>query len=162
MNVWRLIAHHDHPASEAEYYRRESLIAVGWGGTSDLNQCSFRDMEELKKLITIGHPQSSPSNCANGAHSLWHLYNDVQQGDLIVVVADGKKVATMQVTGDYYFVGDEGPQHYEHRCRAKAIPIDANRLWRTSGGAAPGEGVYSALIRCARPIEEAEFNALIG
>lgn len=162
MNVWRLIAHHDYPASEAEYYRRESLIAVGWGGTGNLNQRSFQDVRDLTKIVDAAHPISSSTNCVHGGRSLWHLYKGVQIGDLVIVSVHSKRVMTMQVTENYYFVGDEGPDHYEHRRRTEAVPIDANRLWQISGGMATGENIRRTLIRCARPITEAEFKELVG
>ena len=127
-----------------------------------MNQQRFRNAEELTPLVAVAYPDNSVSNGVNGGHSLWHLYSGVQNGDLIIVSAAGRRVMTMRVTSDYYFVGDEGPDYYEHRRRAKVVPIDPDRLWQLSDGMASGEHTDRTLVRCARSISEAEFNALAG
>lgn len=161
MNVWRLIAHHEYPRQEADYYLREKMFAIGWSGTEDLRQHSFQNAKELTSLVAATHP-FSVSSCVNGGRSLWHLHSGVQNGDLVIVSAHGQRVVTMRVTGDYYYNGDEEPAHYGHRRRAEAVPIDANRLWQVSGGMAAGENIRRTLIRCAHPISEVEFDALVG
>lgn len=159
MNIWRLVAHHERPEEVAEWSRRERTIAIGWGGTGDLNLNNFQNEGELKKIVAIKHPKST--NSSNGGRSLWRLYDELQIGDLVILSASSSRVATMRVTSDYFFVGDE-PNYYEHRRRAEVVPIDPNKLWQIAGKAAPGEGVYSTLIRCAKSLGDAEYNALVG
>jgi hypothetical protein len=42
------------------------------------------------------------------------------------------------------------------------VALDPDRLWHIAGGAAPGEGIYSTLIRCARSLTRDEIDALVG
>jgi len=161
MNVWRLIAHHEHPTEVAEWSRREGVIAIGWGWMGDLRQQVFYTEAELKQIVAERHAGFSVNSRVNGGRSLWRLYHDMQIGDLVIISASGSRVLTMRVTGGYYFVGDEAPKYYEHRRKAEVVPIDPNRLWQIAGKAAPGEGVYTTLIRCANPLSDAEFDALV-
>ncbi len=158
MNIWRLIAHHERPAEMAEWSRRQGVIAIGWGGTDDLHQQHFRNEAGLKRLVAETHTGSSVSNCVNGGCSLWRLYNDMKRGDLVIVSASGWRALTMRVTGDYYFVGDDPLNSYEHRRRAEVVAIDPNHLWQLSGGMAPGENIRRTLIRCARTVTETELE----
>ncbi len=162
MNIWRLIAHHEHPAQMAEWSRRQGVIAIGWGGTNDLSKQRFSSEAELKRLVIETHLCSSISNCVNGGCSLWRLYTEMKKGDLVIVSASGRRALTMRVNGDYYFAGGDASHSYEHRRRAKVVQVDPNWLWNFSGGLAPGENIRRALVRCARPVTEAEFKAFAG
>lgn len=85
----------------------------------------------------------------------------MQKDDLVIISASSWRVFTMRVTGEYFFVDNE-PENYEHRRKAKAVPIDPDRLWQFSGGIAPGENIRRTLICCARTMTEAEFNSFVG
>jgi hypothetical protein len=159
--VWRLVAHHEHPAKVTEWCRREGVIAIGWGNTGDLQRCSFQSATELTGLLAATHPGSNPSSLANGGRSLWKLYAEMQVGDLVIVSAGSARVLTMRVTGGYFF-DDDDPDYYEHRRRAEAVAIDPDLLWHRVGGAKRGEGVYSALICCERRLTLAEYGELLG
>ncbi len=160
MNIWRLVAHHVHPAQMAEWSRKNGVIAIGWGGVGDLRNHSFGSEPELRRLIARGHPASSASNCVNGGASLWRLYREMQKGDLVIISASGWRALTMRVTGDYYFVDNDPSNSYEHRRKAEVVSIDPNRLWQSAGGMTPGENIRRTLIRCARTFTEAEAHAL--
>lgn len=161
MNIWRLITHHEQGEEVAKWSGREGAIAIGFGGTGDLNKQHFRNASELTQIIAAHHPHASVSNYVNGGRSLWRLYREMQQGDLVILSAGSAgRVLTMRVNGGYYFVGDEYPPYYEHRRKAEAVPIDPNRLWQLSGGAAEGESIRRTLIRCARTLTETEYQAL--
>ena len=162
MNIWRLIAHHEHPAEMAEWSRRQGVIAIGWGGVGDLRNQPFGSEAELKRLVKEAHSGSSVSNCVNGGCSLWRLHTEMKNGDLVIVSASGWRALTMRVTGDYYFVGDDASHSYEHRRKAEVIPTDPNWLWNFSNGLAFGENIRRTLVRCARPVTEAEAEALAG
>ena len=166
VNVWRLIPHHrkELAADFAEWIRRNGTLAIGWGGIGDLRQRHFRDEAELRRMVAEACSGNSPSSRANGGRSLWRFYSRMQIGDLVIVSASGSRKQTMRLTGDYYYVknGDDPTHHYEHRRKAEVMPIDPNHLWQATGGAAAGEGIYSTLVRCGRPLSTAEVNALTG
>lgn len=69
MNVWRLIAHHEHPEREADYYRRKEMFAIGWSGTGDLSQHSFRNARELTSLVAARTRSASAVVSMGGVHS---------------------------------------------------------------------------------------------
>ncbi len=162
MNIWRLIPHHEQPAEFAEWSRSNGVLAIGWGLMGDLRQHHFRDEAELKQLTARTHPGYSTNSWVNGGRSLWRFYSEMQIGDLVIISASGSRKLTMRVTGNYYFVnlGDDPSHYYEHRRNAEVVPIDPNLLWQAANRVAPGEGIYTTLVRCARPLTEAEINAL--
>lgn len=164
VNVWRLIPYHrkERAAEFAEWIRREGTLAIGWGGIADLSQLHFRDEAQLRRLVAEACPGNTPNSRANEGRSLWRFYSQMQIGDLVIVSASGTRTQTMRVTGGYYYVNnaDDPTHHYEHRRRAEVVPIDPNRLWHVTGGAAQGEGIYSTLVRCGQPLSEAEVNLL--
>lgn len=161
MNIWRLIPHHEQPVKFAEWSRRKGVLAIGWGQMGDLRQQRFHSEAEMKRLVADTHDYSTNSK-VNGGFSLWRFYHEMQIGDLVIISASGSRKQTMRVTGDYYFVnlGDDPSHDYEHRRKAEVVPIDPNRLWQAANRVAPGEGVYSTLVRCDRQLTEAEVNAL--
>lgn len=159
MNIWRLMSHHQRPQEVAEWIRREGVVAIGWGGTGNLDKQHFYNEAELKRIVNGSHP--SAINCANGGRSLWRLYKEMQKGDLVIISAAGSRTVTMRVTGDYHFDDAETPKYYEHRRKAEVVPLDPNRLWQIAGRGAPGEGIYGTLIRCTNSLSEADFNALV-
>lgn len=126
----------------------------------DLRQQVFYTEAELKQIVAERHPGSN--SWANGGRSLWRLFHDMQIGDLVIISAAGSRVATMRVTGDYYFLRGDAQNSYEHRRKAEVVQIDPNQLWQIAGKAAPGEGIYTTLIRCTNPLNDAEFAALVG
>ncbi len=162
MNIWRLIPHHIDPAKYAEWSRNKGTIAIGWGQMGDLRNHVFHDVNGLKQITARAHSTYPTNSKVNGGNSLWRLYHEMQKGDLVIISAKGSRKLTMRVTGDYYFVGtlDDPSHYYEHRRKAEVVLIDPNRLWHIAGGAAPGEGKYSTLIRCANALAEAEADAL--
>ena len=160
MNIWRLIANNWHPMEMAEWSRREGAIAVGWGGIGDLRKRRFGSEAELKQLTANNNLGGNVSNWVNGGGSLWRLHSEMQIGDLVIISASIRRVLTMRVTGDYYFVDNDPSNSYEHRRKAEVVLIDPNGLWQFSGGMATGENIRRALIRCARTLTEEEYNAL--
>ena len=159
MNVWRLMAYHDdtYKSQVMQWTRENGVIAIGWGNTGDLNDRSFRNAEDLTKLVGRTH-NISPSNHANGGSSLWRLVRLMQVGDLVIVKTSSDAV-TMRVTGNYYFVSGEQP-YYEHRRNAELTHIDPYWLWERSGSVAPGEGKRRTLIRCTRAMTDDELSAI--
>ena len=166
MNIWRLIPYHvrDRAPELAEWSRKNGVLAIGWGQMGELEQYSVRSETQMKRLVADNHPDYPTNSKVNGGRSLWRFYHEMQVGDLVIVSASGSRRQTMRVTGEYYFVplGEDTSHYYEHRRKAEAVRIDPDHLWKLSGGAAPGEGIYSTLVRCGRGITEAEFNTLLG
>lgn len=156
------MAGHESPAEAAAWSAREGVIAIGWA-TGDLRQRRFRNQTELASFAAAAHPTNSSSNISNAGRSLWHMYWDIQIGDLVIIVAH-KRVQTMRITGDYYYVGDEysaETPYYEHRRKAEVVPIDPDALWKFSDGRAPGENVYSTLIRCSNTLTANQYEKLL-
>lgn len=163
INVWRLIAGHESPSAAAAWSAREGIIAVGWA-TGDLRERTAWGEAEIANLARSAHPTNHSSNIANAGRSLWRMYQVVQVGDLVIIVAR-KRVLTMRVTGDYYYIGGEytaNTPHYEHRRKAEVVPIDPDRLWESAGGRASGENVYSTLIRCSNSLTTSQYEKLLG
>ena len=162
MNIWRLIPYHvkDRAAELAEWSRRNETIAIGWGGTDDLGKQRFSSEAEMKRIVADAHPDFVPNSKVNGGKSLWRFYKEMQIGDLIIISAAGSRKQTMRVTGDYYYAHDDPYHHYEHRRKAEVVPIDANILWHAANKVAPGEGIYTTLVRCDRRLTQADVIAL--
>ena len=164
MNVWRLIPYHVKERKDelAEWSRKQETIAIGWGGTGDLGQEPFLNEAEMKQIVAAAHPDFVTNSKVNGGCSLWRFHNEMQVGDLVIITGTGSRKQTMRVTGGYYFVnpGDDPSHHYEHRRKAKVVPINPDRLWRAVNGVASGERIYSTLVRCERKLNEAEVIAL--
>lgn len=158
MNIWRLMSHHKYPAEFAEWSKVNGTIAIGWGSLGDSRNLPIGSEADLKRLTISCHPQSSISNCVNGGSSLWRLYKEMRNGDVVIISASSSRPLTMRVAGDYYFVNDDASNSYEHRRKADVVPIDADQLWRFSGGKAQGENIRRTLICCAHPLTEAEFQ----
>ena len=164
MTIWRLITYHYGPqaAEMTQASQRNEVIAVGHKNVGDLNNLNFRDASELTQIIADKHTDATMSNCVNGGRSLWRLHREMQTGDLVILSEGrGKRVATMRVTGEYFFLDDESAPYYEHRRKAEEVPINPNQLWQVAGKAAEGEGTRRTLIRCAKPLTEDEFDALL-
>jgi predicted Mrr-cat superfamily restriction endonuclease len=160
MNVWRLMVSHVPGPRVADWSQREGVIAIGHGGTGDLRNCNFRNADDLRQLVSAADPGRSVGGCSNDGRSMWRLYDEIKVGDLIILNTD-KRFLTMRVTGDYYYVPNEFPPYYEHRRNAEAVPIDPNILWGAAGRAAPGQGIYAAIIRCSNQLTDAGYNALV-
>ena len=162
MNIWRLISHHHTPAESAEWSRRHGTIAIGFGEIGDLREQSFGTEGDLKRLAVKVRPASTISQNVSGGCSLWRLYSEMKKGDLIIMSDGARRVFTMRVTGDYYFEATDPTHYYEHRRKAEVVPIDPDRLWQFSGGAAAGENIRRTLVRCGRTLTEEELNAFVG
>lgn len=168
MNIWRLIPYHIHDRAPelAAWSRQKCVLAIGWGQTGDLRQYPVQNEAQMKRLVADTHlrPDYTTNSQVNGGRSLWRFYHEMQEGDLVIISTSGSRQQAMRVTGGYYFVpsGEDTSHHYEHRRKAEVVPIDSDRLWHFSGKAAPGEGIYSTLVRCARSINDAEVKALTG
>ncbi len=156
MNVWRLMAHHEYPAEMAEWSRRQGVLAIGWGGVGDLSKQQAHNEEEMKRLVKSTHPGVPSNNWVNGGCSLWRLYSEVRQGDLVIISASSWRALTMRVTGDYYFDDEDASNSYEHRRKGEVVPIDPDWLWHFADGKASGANIRHTLIRCANTLTEAE------
>jgi len=157
------MAYHDksHILAAAEWSRRDGVIAMGHGTTGDLRKCQFRNADDIRRLVAATDSRRTPGGCSNDGRSMWRLFSEMKVGDLVILNAPGP-FCTIRVTGDYFFVAGEFPPKYEHRRKAQEVPINPTALWRLAGGAAPGQGVYAALIKCARELTEAEYYSLTG
>ncbi|VDB00118.1 hypothetical protein S1OALGB6SA_1192 [Olavius algarvensis spirochete endosymbiont] len=135
MNIWRLMSHHD------EDDQKESLkmmiarnrIAVGWSNSGDLSTAGINNKDDISALITRTHP--GISSVGHGRASLWNLYSEMEIDDLVIVVVDNKAESVFQVIGNYiYESGEKQIIGYSHQRPAVLTNIDADNLWRESGG----------------------------
>ena len=161
MNIWRLIPFHEpeHQLEMAEWSRRNGFIAIGWGGAGDLHKRHVGNEEEMKRLVKSTHPGFSTSSWVNGGCSLWRLYHEMKQDDLVIITAKGRRTLTMRVSGDYYYFDGDSKNPYPNRRKAEAVPIDAEHLWQFTGGMASGENIRRTLIHCGRSLSDADFKA---
>ena len=154
ITVWRLIAHHEDPASVINLIRTTGQIRIGWGATGDLTQLSPRSAQEISREIWQVYP--GLTNFRFGGSSLWRFYHEVQLGDLVIVSSKQGKQLTVEVTGPYQWqlIQPSLPltPDYQHYRTVRLTSLDPNTVFAQAGGMAPGENSRWALFRCARPI----------
>lgn len=163
MNIWRLKIHHDPNQYDQVLHWSETqrMIAIGWGDTGDLRNLAPREPQDIARHLAVVSPDRTTSSRSNAGNSLWRLYSEMRIDDLVILNSNHRE-KTMRVRGNYFFKDGEYPPYYEHRRKAEALPVDPNRLWHRSGGAAAGQSIYSTLVRCANGITEAELRELMG
>ncbi|MDI1231199.1 MAG: HNH endonuclease [Methylobacter sp.] len=157
MNIWRLIAHHDHEeADEAiDEMKRSNRIAIGWSKIGNLSKLNISNQSEISSLIKKSYPHID--NAHLGGPSLWNIYNKMREGDLVIVNANGKRVCVFEVTGPYIFEQESGEINgYAHQRSACLTSINPESLWNSSGSAvAPGQNIRWTLAACTKS-EKAE------
>ncbi|WP_080237657.1 hypothetical protein [Spirosoma rigui] len=164
MNIWRLISfHEEHLKSQiTSNFIAAGRIAIGWGHIGSLD--AFDSKERIGKEIRTVYPNSKNSNI--GGPSLWHMYANIQIGDLIIIDAQKNWDKVVEVTSDYEWSNAQpniaGFPDYFHQRSIKPRPdIDASQLLKIVGTRpAPGQspqlvlfhyGAFSQALMTLRP-----------
>jgi hypothetical protein len=150
MNIWRLIAHHEKPDEAIKMMKEKSRIAIGWTGLGDLSKSTPSSAQDINALIKASRKHQSTQS--SGGPSLWNLYNEMQEGDFVIVNANGKRKCVFEVVGPYiYESGKNRIYGYSHQRDAILTDLDANKLWKDSGSAVlQGQGPRWTLVACSK------------
>jgi hypothetical protein len=151
MKVWRLVAHHEDALDAVEEMKVRNRIAIGWSKIGDLQRPDIVNASKITSLITQAYPDLNNANL--GGPSLWNLYKEMSVGDLVIIQSNRKRSCVFEVLGSYLF---EDSQHqikgYSHQRAACLTSIDAEMLWKESGGKVkPGQNTRWTLFECNTP-----------
>lgn len=152
MNIWRLIAHHEEPDSAIEEMKMRSRIAIGWTRVGDLRKKNIAGPSDITALISKSY--STTENSHLGGPSLWNLYHAMQEKDLVILNANGKRVCVFEVLGPYiYEPGKRQIKDYGHQRSACLTSINPEDLWNRHGSAvAGGQNIRWTLASCSEPV----------
>ena len=146
--VWRLIAHHDRSEEALSWMKANNAIAVGWTDVGDLRSLTLNDASDLTREISSAFGKIS--NAHLGGPSLWNFFQEMNNGDLVIVNTDKGRMSVFSVLGDYFFVEKPSDVSYGHQRAATLTNIDAEKLWSSLGGEfAQGENSRWTLARCS-------------
>lgn len=149
MKVWRLIAHHEDPDGAVEEMKQRNRIAIGWSRIGDLRSAGVSDPSEIASLIAVAHHPIENSHL--GGPSLWNLYKNMEEGDLVIVNAKGKRVCVFEVIGPYLYEAGAGQiKGYGHQRPACVTSIKPDDLWNGSGSPVlKGQNIRWTLVACS-------------
>jgi hypothetical protein len=152
--VWRLMAHHECPEEAARWMEQTGILAIGWGNIGDIRKKGLGSPPNISRAIRESYPHAT--NFGSGGVCLHHFFTGVEVGDLVIVGAPGRRLAVMEVTGDYEFDKIPTPKSigdYRHQRSGVSLQINPDRLWREAGtGPIKGQSIRWALIECAHSI----------
>ncbi|MFG0604856.1 HNH endonuclease [Vibrio mimicus] len=147
MNIWRLIAHHEHALESIELMKALGCIAIGWSDIGDLSSINPNEQAEITNLIHASYPDLG--NAHLGGPSLWNLYKNMEIGDFVIVNADGRRNCVFEISGQYIFNTDNPILGYMHQRSAILTDIDAERLWLECGAnVQDGQNIRWTLASC--------------
>jgi hypothetical protein len=164
IRVWRLISHHAARDEACRWFSESGLIAIGWGKIGDLSQGTLTSSTEI--FDAIRHTYPDLQNAGSGGPCLTKFRDHVSPGDLVIISDGGRRRSVMEVSGQYRHerqllpapIGD-----YQHQRDATVVAIDADSLWAEAGGSAKaGQNIRWTLVECAKPINQAIKEQLIG
>lgn len=154
MTVWRLVTHHSDSATALRAIREEEEIALGWNLVGDAGE--YGSAKEISEAAKAAYPEL-PTAPFSGTQ-LWNFSRVMEPGDLVIVGVGERRLFVVEVAGDYYYEeGDPSESRYLHRRPAVATDLDAEAVWRDSGGVAEGEGIRWALVKCRRGLNAEEI-----
>jgi hypothetical protein len=87
---------------------------------------------------------------------LWDFWQEVERGDLVILSANSRRGAVMQVIGDYEFLprGNALVNDYQHQREAEELAVDPDEIWERAGaGPAEGHSIRWTLIRCLHNVD---------
>jgi hypothetical protein len=149
MKVWRLIAHHEDPDGAVEDMKQRNRIAIGWSRIGDLRNAGVSGPSEIASLIAVAHHPIENSHL--GGPSLWNLYQNMEEGDLVIVNAKGKRVCVFEIIGPYiYETGTKQIKGYGHQRPACLTSIKPDDLWNGAGSSIlKGQNIRWTLVACS-------------
>lgn len=152
MKVWRLVAHHEDALGAVEDMKERNRIAIGWSKTGDLRHSNITNASKITSLIALQYPNLKNANL--GGPSLWNLYREMSEGDLVIINSNGKRNCVFEVLGPYIFESDSKQiKGYAHQRAACLTSIDAEMLWKESGGKENlGQNSRWTLFECNTPL----------
>lgn len=152
MAIWRLIAHHEDATGAVEEMKHRNRIAIGWSRAGDLSKSDVSGPSDIAALISRTHHPIE--NAHLGGPSLWNLYHHMQEGDLVILNANGRRVCVFEIVGPYIFEPGAGQiMGYAHQRPACLTTIDPEDLWDSSGSSvAEGQNIRWTLAGCSEPI----------
>lgn len=131
--IWRLITHHQSPQAAFDRMVATNVIAVGWSGVGDLREMQPDDASAITRSLPSAYPDLK--NAHLGGPSLWNLYREMKEGDLVIAGGGGARFGVFEVLGDYYYAGAEDILDYRHQRAAVLTAIDPEELWAAVKGA---------------------------
>ena len=148
IGIWRLIAHHEDALRAVEEMKDRNRIAIGWSDTGDLRKATLSAASDISTLIARAY--DGISNAHLGGPSLWNLYHEMKDGDMVILSANGKRRSVFQVIGPYrYERGLRQIVGYAHQRTAALTSIEPDRLWETAGSkVASDQNVRWTLAAC--------------
>jgi len=153
MRVWRLITHHADKDHALFWTKQKSRIAIGWGAIGDIGKKGYESARDITSAIKISYPDLDNSHL--GGASLWDFYEQMQNGDLVILSADKPRVLVAEVDGDYEWT-EESPFEGDYQHQRRVIirrDLGPEEIWKKAGGAAR-QNVHQTLIQCERPLTE--------
>ncbi|HVF85442.1 MAG TPA: hypothetical protein VM821_05645 [Abditibacteriaceae bacterium] len=154
MNVWKLKTHNIDPDGAWQWSRKHERISIGWGNIGDLRSHSYSSADDIKAAIQLRYPKAN--NAHAGSRSLWNLFNEMQNEDLVLLSAQKPRVVVVRVLNNYDWndqvrfinaVNDD----YFHQRQVEFTNLDPEKVWRSAGGApTQGENPYQALVRIGK------------
>ena len=133
MNIWRLVAHDKQPDEAIRIMKSTNRIAIGWTDIGDLNQVSPQNSTDITKLIQKSYRNITNANF--GGPSLWNFYNEVNEGDFVILTSNSKRNCVFEIAGPYFFATSSNDIcGYLHQRIAYLTDIDPNLLWESANG----------------------------
>ncbi|BCM90371.1 hypothetical protein IAD21_02223 [Abditibacteriota bacterium] len=162
--VWRLIAHHENRAAAIAWTKQNHRIAIGWDCVGDIGTRGYKNASDIAREIAAAYAlgQHPYRNSGAGGASLWGLYDDMQIGDAVILVAHGRELV-VKVTGPYEFnphnISALG--NYYHQREVELTDFDPDVLWHVAGATgakvAKGHSVRSILVPLPKKVDLAEL-----
>jgi len=147
MQIWKLITHHEKSEEALQEMIVKNRIAIGWSDLGDITLLKPRNSKEISSKIK--EIRTDVSNAMMAGPSLWNLYSEVEIGDQIIIIANGKRQCVFEVIGDYVFDRKNSIFGYSHQRPTILTDIDPQELWLASDSSvAAGENQRWTLSKC--------------
>jgi hypothetical protein len=153
--VWRLVAHHEEPGQSLEAMQATHRIAIGWSDVGDLRKLNPRSTTEIGAAVNRARPGTT--NAMLAGPSLWNLYYEMNVGDKVIVTSKSKRKLVFEVLSDYFFDDEDPILNYSHMRAVATTELDAEELWKATGGEAEDQNVRWTLFRCGGSNRVAEL-----
>ncbi|MGH7597818.1 MAG: hypothetical protein ACREOI_15825 [bacterium] len=138
MQLWRLVAHHDCPEEFIKHYCKKGVIALGWGRIGEILATNFTNWKDISKAISEVYKDEHLNNSGAGGRSLWGLYKEMREGDLVILSNRERRKKVMQVITEEYFYENKRDHlldthdDYQHQRKACVKDYDPDELWEAA------------------------------
>ena len=149
LNVWRLVPHHSDRDAAIIWTAKHNKIAIGWGQVGDLKDMQPESAEDITAAIRAAYPKIP--NSKHGGDSLWRLYHEMKEDDLVIIRAGTGHDVVAEVVSDYFWTPDEGGQRagYQHMRAIEITEYDPAKVearGKLKGNATPRQNTYDSLV----------------